>query len=264
MCITSFISPFSNDSTLDGVEEQDPESIIEVGQKDSPNKRSQLLSASPVHALTLTPMEEIPSKWSLFVTAFLSSPTILSAVESLPYFPLVLKASSSWLQSLTRDCCEQFHPHLKLIYDKYTVVRQTIDDQLQIPFIFIDKETFEKADLLAKHKFMTLKLNECIQVLQEKREKAIEQLQSLQRYKDLASENEGSCEFQFFPAANEDERNNRKLLQKLFSLCFYLHRLHVQFILCLEIYQSYVTKVVKSTRQLEVSGLVVNCLQYIF
>jgi len=248
----------SNDSTLDGVEEQDQESMndaIQVGQNDSPNRRSELLSASPVHALTITPMEEIPSIWSLFVTAFLSSPTILSAVESFPYFPLVLKASSSWLQSLTQDCCEQFHPHLKLIYDKYTAVRQTIDDHLQIPFIFIDKETFEKANLLAKHKFMTLKLNECIQVLQEKREKAIEQLQSLQRHKDLASEREDSCDFQFFPAANEDEGSNRKLLQKLFSLCFYLHRLHVQFILCLEIYQNYVTKVMKSTRQLEATDL---------
>ena len=178
---------------------------------------------------------------------------MLSAVESLPYFPLVLKASCCWLQSLTRDCCEQFQPHLKTIHAKYLAVWQTIDDHLQMPYIFIDKQTFEKAELLARHKFTTLKLNESIQVLQEKREQAIEQLQSLQRQRALGNENDSTCGFQFFGTATRDHGvNSEDVLRRLLDLGSCLHRLHVQFIMCLEIYQNYLNKIVMSTRQLEV------------
>ena len=247
----------SNDSTLDGIEEHDQENtndVVPSDRGDVPREGTEPICTSPVQTLTLATFKDVPSKWSLFVTAFLSAPNMLSAVESLPYFPLVLKASCSWLQSLTRDCCEHFHPHLKNINDKYTVVWQTIDEHLQIPYVFIDKQTFERADLLARHKFTALKLNESIQVLQEKREQAIEQLQSLQRQKDAANEDDGTCDFQFFPSTNgEHASNDGELIPKLLTLCFCLHRLHVQFIMCLEIYQSYVNKIIKSTRQVEVS-----------
>ena len=252
----------SNDSTLDGIEEHDQENtndVVQPDQGDLPRERADPICTSPVQTLTLATFKDVPSKWSLFVTAFLSAPNILSAVESLPYFPLVLKASCYWLQSLTRDCCEHFHPHLKMINDRYTVVWQTIDEQLQIPYVFIDEETFEKAGLLARHKFTTLKLNESIQVLQEKREQVVEQLQSLQRQKDVASENDSPCDFQFFPSTSgEHSSNDGELLRRLLTLCFCLHRLHVQFIMCLEIYQRYVNKIIKSTRQVEVSRFILS------
>ena len=254
----------SNDSTLDGIEEQDSDNVndvVQTDQNDLPNERLEPICTSPVQTLTLITLKDIPSKWSSFVTGFLSSPSMLSAVESLPYFPLVLKASCCWLQSLTKDCCEYFNPHLKVIYDKYTVVRQTIDEHLHIPYIFIDKQTFDRAGLLARHKFTTLKLNESIQVLQEKREQTVEQLQSLQKQKDLANETGVACDCQFFAQTDVEPLPNdgRIVARQLLSLCFSLHRLHVQLIMCLEIYQSYLNKIIKSTQQLEVSPFISCC-----
>ena len=197
--------------------------------------------------------DEVPSRWSLFVRSFMSAPTIKSAVESMPYFPLILKASCCWLQSLTRDCCEEFQAHLEAINERYKVVAQKLESQLHMPYVFIDKDTFEKAELLARHKSTTLKLNESIRVLQEKREQALEQLESVQRHKNRAQDSDNDYNFQFFgPDSDNLRTKNNPLLRGLANLGSCLYRLHVQFILCLEIYLGYLSKIVKSTKKLEV------------
>lgn len=246
----------SNDSTFVGFDETEHDNIVQFVQTvDENSSQAQSIGhhVGRVPSLTVAAFEDVPSRWSLFVTSFLSSPDVISAVDSLPYFPLVLKASCCWIQSLTRDCCEQFEPHLNAINEKYSAVGRTIDSHLVLPYVFMDKQTFERANLLARHKFTTLKLNESIQVLQEKREQATEQLESIQRYKDLSNESE-NYDYKFFGSNNDDLTvKKNQALRRLLSLGSCLHRLHVQFIMCLEIYQSYLNKIMKLTRQIEVS-----------
>lgn len=250
---------FSGGSTLDGLDDNEGDGNIdyntEVDKSSNPSTKHK--KRKSISTLAVANFDEIPSRWTSFVTSFMSSPTIFSAVESLPYFPLILKASCYWLKSLTRDCCEQFQPHLVAIHEKYVAVGVTIENQLRMPYIFIDQETFENAELLSRHKFATLKLNESIQILQEKREQAIEQLESIQRYTKKPEDDDDSFGFTFFGQDNDKHRTKSSRLQRgLLNLGSCLYRLHVQFVMCLEIYQSYLSKIVKTTKKLGVSSMI--------
>ncbi|XP_065059033.1 protein furry homolog-like isoform X2 [Rhopilema esculentum] len=245
-------------STLDGMEEQVNDIITEPTPGEEKEDLFEELTEPRAHIpiFAVAAYDEVPSRWSLFVTSFMSAPTIKSAVESMPYFPLILKASCCWLQSLTRDCCEEFQAHLEAINERYKIVTQKLESQLHMPYVFIDKDTFEKAELLARHKSTTLKLNESIRVLQEKREQALEQLESVQRHKNRAQDSDKSYNFQFFgPDSDNLRTKNNPLLRGLANLGSCLNRLHVQFILCLEIYLGYLSKIVKSTQKLEANDL---------
>ncbi len=220
-----------------------------------------VISNSKQHKEVFTPnliistLDEIPSQWSSFLTSFISSPTILTAAESLPYFPMILKASCYWLKRLTRDCCGRFQPYFEEIYEKFIAVGEILESHLQVPHVYLDADTFQNGDLLARHKCAALKLDESIKMLQDKREHVLEQLASLQTTeKEDPSNEDESFRFQFFGEDQEELRlKNAHVLHRLLDLGTCLYRLHVQFIMCLEIYQSYLSKVFKITKRLEVT-----------
>ena len=78
---------------------------------------------------------------------------------------MILKASCYWLDNLTIECCGQFQPHFQRIHEKYLVVSEILKNQLQLPYIYVDQQTFENGNLLSRHKFAALKLDESIQVI---------------------------------------------------------------------------------------------------
>ena len=91
-------------------------------------------------------------------------------------------------------------------------------------------------------------------MLQEKREQALEQLESLQLTKEEPPAEDEAFRFQFF-GENHDllRKNNVRHLRRLVDLGTCLYRLHVQFIMCLEIYHTYFTKIIKVAKKMEVT-----------
>ena len=195
--------------------------------------------------------KDITTHWSSFVASFISSPTVRAAVDCFPCFPMVLKACSYWLRRLTRECCGHFETHFDTMRVRFTNVEGILRDELELPFVFIDQDTFETGDLLNRHKFVTLKLNEGIQILHEKREQAQEQLDIIQ-----ATKGGEEFEFQIFHDGKVNSTTtNTRVLRNLLDLGTCLYRLHVQFIMCLEIYAGYLEKVTKVAGKQEVSAI---------
>ncbi len=204
--------------------------------------------------LILAKFDEIPSKWASFLAAFISAPTDLLATESLPYFPTILIASCYSLKRLTRDCCGKLQPYFDDVYEKFAMTSEILENQLKVPYIFVDHQTFKNGELLSRHKIAALKLDESVQMLHDKREHVLEQLESLHLSENESKVEEESFRFQFFA---EDQgkmrKKNARLYRRLLDLGSCLYRLHLQFIMCLEIYQAYLHRVCKATKKLQVT-----------
>ena len=195
--------------------------------------------SQPVNFETLK-YEEIPSLWSKLVRQLVSHPSVEEALDSLPCFPLILKAWNMWLKSLIHDA--QIFFRLTGVIDvarKLSLVEEELENNFRIPYLFVDQEVFSAAKLLSKHRLTTLKLNVGLQSLQEKRQLALRQLETLQLNlkSDCSSDNENDF---LFPS-NSDE-------SAIHELCLYLYHVHMQYILCLEIYSVYVEKTVAVVR----------------
>jgi len=183
--------------------------------------------------------DEIPDRWSKLMASFIDQPSIEEAIDSLPCFPLVLKSWSIWLLRLTRDATHLLGHEPKIIA-KLTSIEDALENQLRLPYIFIDKDVFSTGKLLLKHRLTVLKLNVGLQGLQEKREQTQEQLEILQASKnDFSSDDELQ---ELFDHTVKSEEST------VMDLCMCLYRLHMQYVMCLEIYLAYVEKIVLIVR----------------
>ena len=184
--------------------------------------------------------DEIPARWSRLMSAFVLKPSIDQAIDSLPCFPLVLKSWSIWLLRLTRETT-QILAGLSMpdISSRFLNVEETLENELRLPYIFIDEDVFRAGQLLLKHRLTVLKLNVGLQGLHEKKEQAQENIYLIQSTKhEFSSDDELSELFDNVDKSKQhDERN-------VLELCTCLYRLHMQFVMCLEIYLTYVEKIV--------------------
>eukprot|EP00794_Sanderia_malayensis_P007422 gene7422-8242_t len=253
-------------STIDALEHDLNQ---DVDDKDAAIVNANELKGFFTPTALIATFDEIPCQWSSFLKSFISSPTVLSAAESLPYFPLILKASGYWVKRLTIDCCGKIKPYFEELNEKFSMIIEILESQLQVPHVYLDTEPFQSGDLLARHKCTVLKFDESIKMLQDRREHVLEQLESLQISEEEEGQNsegnEDGFRFQFFGSGGSDieelRKMNARLLRRLLELGTCLYRLHVQFIMCMEIYQSYVQKVVKVTQKMEVTDITSEFLQ---
>ncbi|XP_047125679.1 protein furry homolog-like isoform X1 [Hydra vulgaris] len=184
--------------------------------------------------------EEIPKLWSKFVRQLVSHPSVEEALDSFPCFPLILKAWNMWIKSLIDDA-QMFFRLIGVIdiAGKLSLVKDELEKNFKVPYLFVDEEVFSATKLLSKHRLTTLKLNVALQCLQEKRQLAIQQLEMLQqsfKAKTISSEQND-----FFFHSNFEE-------SAVHDLCLYLYHVHMQYILCLEIYSAYIEKTVTIVR----------------
>jgi len=184
--------------------------------------------------------DEIPEKWSKLMASFVSQPSVEEAIDSLPCFPLVLKSWSIWLLRLTREASQLLMgSSLTDVMTRLSQLEDIIENELHLPYIFIDREVFGTGKLLLKHRLTVLKLNVGLQGLQEKREQTQENIELLQTSKtDFSSDDELQELF--------NENKEKPTDETMLELCTCLYRLHMQFVMCLEIYLGYVEKIIKT------------------
>lgn len=185
--------------------------------------------------------DEIPDRWSRLMSSFVGQPTLDEAIDSLPCFPLVLKSWSIWLIRLTSEATQLLSgPTMSNINSKLSSIEEALENDLHLPYIFIGQDVLTTGKLLMKHKLTVLKLNVGLQGLQEKREQAREIMSFLQPTK-----HEFSADYEFHDLfrtsgggkLNYDERS-------VLDLCTCLYRIHMQYVMCLELYLNYVEKII--------------------
>lgn len=203
---------------------------------------SSTLMSFPPHTsdFAVLSYDEIPGRWSKLITSFVSQPTIEEAIDSLPCFPLVLKSWSIWLLRLTRETRQLVvGSSLIDILNKLSHLEDILENELRLPYIFIDREVFSTGKLLLKHRLTVLKLNVGLQGLQEKREHTQENIELLQSSKtDFSSDDELQ---ELFDESKEKGNENTMI-----ELCRCLYRMHMQYVMCLEIYLGYVEKIIQT------------------
>ena len=183
--------------------------------------------------------DEIPDRWSRLMSSFVGQPTLDEAIDSLPCFPLVLKSWSIWLVRLTSEATQLLNaPQVSDINAKLTSIEEALENDLHLPYIFIGQDVLTTGKLLMKHKLTVLKLNVGLQGLQEKREQVRDQLDLLQATKHEFSSAEELHEL--FSGAGKLNYDDRTLL----DLCTCLYRIHMQYVMCLELYLNYVEKII--------------------
>lgn len=185
--------------------------------------------------------DEIPDRWSKLMTSFIDQPSIDEAIDSLPCFPLVLKSWSIWLLRVTREAGHLFNTrNVSDVISKLAGIEEILEHQLRLPYIFIDHDVFTKGKLLLKHRLTVLKLNVGLQGLQEKRDQTQEQIEILQPIRnDFSSDDELQDLF---------DHGTKNADSGILDLCMCLYRLHMQYVMCLEIYLGYVEKTVMIVR----------------
>lgn len=198
--------------------------------------------------------DEIPDRWSKLMASFVSQPTMEEAIDSLPCFPLVLKSWSIWLLRLTRETSQLLiGSSMDDVLTKLSSLEDILENELRLPYIFIDREVFQTGKLFLKHRLTVLKLNVGLQGLQEKREQTQENIELMQTSKtDFSSDDELQELF------DQDSKDEGKLSgdgqTTTLELCHCLYRLHMQFVMCLEIYLGYVEKIIKTVQISEQVG----------
>ena len=187
--------------------------------------------------------DEIPDRWSKLMSSFVSQPTVEEAIDSLPCFPLVLKSWSLWLLRITRETNQlMMNSPLVEIMNKLCTLEEILDNELRLPYIFIDREVFNTEKLLLKHRLTVLKLNVGLQGLQEKREQAQENIELIQTTKTAEFSSDDEIH-DLFGESNKEKVHNEK---PMIDLAMCLYRLHMQFVMCLEIYLAYVERIIKT------------------
>lgn len=194
--------------------------------------------------------DEIPDRWSKLMSSFVSQPTMEEAIDSLPCFPLVLKSWSIWLMRLTRETSQLLTGSaMDDVLVKLSSLEDILENELRLPYIFIDSEVFQMGKLFLKHRLTVLKLNVGLQGLQEKREQTQENIELLTTSKtDFSSDDELQELF--------DENSKEKMTPSdgqttILELCHCLYRIHMQFVMCLEIYLAYVERIIQTVHTSE-------------
>lgn len=189
--------------------------------------------------------DEIPDRWTKLMSSFISHPSVEEAIDSLPCFPLVLKSWSIWLLRLTREASQILINYpisdISGVLSKLGTIEESLENELRLPYIFVDRAVFSTGKLLLKHRLTVLKLNVGLQGLHEKKEQAQEHLDLIQATKhEFSSEEELSELFDVGKTKQDD--------QTVMDFCTCLYRLHMQYVMCLEIYLAYVEKIVAAVQ----------------
>ncbi|XP_057312815.1 protein furry homolog-like [Hydractinia symbiolongicarpus] len=189
--------------------------------------------------------DEIPDRWTKLMSSFISHPSVEEAIDSLPCFPLVLKSWSIWLLRLTREASQILINYpisdISGVLSKLGTIEESLENELRLPYIFVDRAVFSTGKLLLKHRLTVLKLNVGLQGLHEKKEQAQEHLDLIQATKhEFSSEEELSELFDVGKTKQDD--------QTVMDFCTCLYRLHMQYVMCLEIYLAYVEKIVSAVQ----------------
>ncbi|XP_067137576.1 protein furry [Centruroides vittatus] len=179
--------------------------------------------AAVVHLAPVS-LDDVEDIWRSHIHSLMNDSTGILATNTYQILTRLFKDTFRKTARLTRECCQFFTmtDSLRKIASHFLTMLDVLLTQAECPFIYIDPEVIVSFQLLEKHKFCVLEIQEHWETFLEKQEHTIECMDSIKSLMKLEALGE--------PVAEETVEEQRV------DLCRCLYKLHFQLLLLLESY----------------------------
>jgi len=144
---------------------------------------------------------------------------------------------------LTQDCCHYLgmSETLRTVTPQFSAMVETLNQQVECPFVYVDGETLQNLRLLDKHKFSILELQEHLETYYDKRDHTFECLEGIKSALKLQAMQEVLAEY-----PTDDQ---------LVDMCRSLYKLHFQLLLLFESYCKLIDLLATNIKHAQVNDL---------
>ncbi|XP_033097375.1 protein furry homolog [Anneissia japonica] len=181
------------------------------------------------------PVDEVEEVWRSHVQAILNDTSGKVAVNTFHTFMQLFKVMCQRFCNLTREVCNYLGDKLRDVATQFLSTLELLRSRDDCPYVYVDTETMLSANLLERHKYCVLELQEHYNTYVDKRDLTVQNLDAVKT----------SLKIQTMSLQGPDGRspkNQQLFLNLQVNLCRKLYRLHFQLLMLYDSYCKLVTR----------------------